>query len=96
MLFVRYVLSFLRWNDLQFSNRTPLSSLTCSLTCAYYRLHAFCFRFPVILSVILDIYLPPRGGGGGGGGGTWINFLLGICRRPPRAPTPFGLFCVKL
>ena len=64
MLFVRYVLSFLRWNDLQFSNRTPLSSLTCSLTCAYYRLHAFCFRFPVILSVILDIYLPPRGGGG--------------------------------
>ena len=92
MLFVRYVLSFLRWNDLHFSNRTPLSSVTCSLTCASYRLNAFCFRFPVILSVILDIYTPR----GGGGGGTWINFLLGICRRPPRAPTPFGLFCVKL
>ena len=65
MLFVRYVLSFLRWNDLQFSNRTPLSSVTCSLTCAYYRLNAFCFRFPVIFSVILDIYTPPRVGGGG-------------------------------
>ena len=65
MLFVRYVLSFLRWNDLQFSNRTSLSSVTCSLTGAYYRLNAFSFRFPVILSVILDINTPPPGGGGG-------------------------------
>ena len=63
MLFVRYVLSFLRWNDLQFSNQTPLSSVTCSLTGAYYHLNAFSFRFPVILSVILDIYTT-RGGGG--------------------------------
>ena len=64
MLFVRYVLSFLPWNDL-FSTRTSLSSVTCSLTCAYYRLNAFSFRFPVILSVILDIYTP-RGEGGWG------------------------------
>ena len=62
MLFVRYVLSFLRWNDLQFPNRTPLSSVTCSLTGAYYRLNAFSFRFPVILSVILDKHTPPGGG----------------------------------
>ena len=62
MLFVRYVLSFPRWNDLQFSNRTSLSSVTCSLTGAYYRLNAFSFRFPVILSVILDIYTPPGEG----------------------------------
>ena len=26
---------------------------------------------------------------GGGGGCTWVNFLLGICRWPLRAPTPF-------
>ena len=43
MLFVRYVLSFLRWNDL-FFNWTPLDSVTHSLTCAYYRSNASCLR----------------------------------------------------
>ena len=33
MPFVRYVLSFLRWNDL-LSNRTPLDSVSRPLTCA--------------------------------------------------------------
>ena len=55
MLFVRYALSFLRWNDL-FSNRTPIYSVTRPLTCAYYRSNAFCLRFLSIPSVILDIY----------------------------------------
>ena len=58
MLFVRYVLSFLHWNDV-FSTRTSLSSVTHSLTCACYRLNAFCLRFPVIHSVT-----PPGGGEG--------------------------------
>ena len=40
MPFVRYVLSYLRWNDL-FSNRTPLNSGTCLLTCAYHHSNAF-------------------------------------------------------
>ena len=56
MPFVRYVLSFLRWNDL-FSNRTSLDSVTHPLTCAYYRSNAFCLRFLFIPSVILDIYM---------------------------------------
>ena len=91
MLFVRYVLSFLRWNDLQFCNRTPLSSVTCSLTGAYYHLNAFSFRFPVILSVILDIYTPR-----GGGGGTWINFCW-VCAAGLPEPLPhYSLFCGKL
>ena len=55
MPFVRYVLSFLQWNDL-FSNRTPLYSVTRPLTCAYYRSNAFCLRFLFIRSVILDIH----------------------------------------
>ena len=55
MLFVRYVLSFLRWNDL-FSNRTSLNSGTRSLTFANHHSNAFCLRFPVILSVILDVH----------------------------------------
>ena len=55
MLFVRYVLSFLRWNDL-FSNRTPLNSGTRSLTFANHHSNAFFLRFPVILSVILDVH----------------------------------------
>ena len=55
MPFVRYVLSYLRWNDL-FSNRTPLNSGTRPLTCAYYRSNAFCLRFSLIPSVILDIH----------------------------------------
>ena len=94
MLFVRYVLSFLRWNDLQFPNRTPLSSVTCSLTGAYYRLNAFSFRFPVILSVILDKHTPP--GGGEGGGGTWINFCW-VCAAGLPEPLPhYSLFCGNL
>ena len=55
MPFVRYVLSFLRWNDL-LSNRTPLDSVSRPLTCAYYGSNAFCLRFLFIPSVILDIY----------------------------------------
>ena len=55
MLFVRYVLPFLRWNDI-FFNWTPLNSVTRSLTDAFYRSNAFCLRFSVILSVILAIY----------------------------------------
>ena len=55
MPFVRYVLSFLRWNDL-FSNRTSLDSVTRPLIYAYYRSNAFCLWFSFILSVILDIY----------------------------------------
>ena len=41
MPFVRYVPSFLRWNDF-FSNRTSLDSVTRPLTCAYYRSNDFC------------------------------------------------------
>ena len=55
MLFVRYVLSYLHWNDL-FSNRTTVNSGTRLLNCAYHHSNAFCLRFPVILSVILDIH----------------------------------------
>ena len=54
MLFVRYVLSYLHWNDLS-SNRTPLNSGTRSLTFAYHYSNAFFLRFPVLLSVILHI-----------------------------------------
>ena len=54
MLFVRYVLSYLHWNDL-FSNQ-GLNSGTRLLNCAYHHSNAFCLRFPVILSVILDIH----------------------------------------
>ena len=56
MLFVRYVLSYLRWNDL-FSNRIPLNSIIRSLTCTYYiiaRMRSACgFQSSY---VILDIY----------------------------------------
>ena len=58
MLFVRYVLSYLHWNDL-FANRTPVNSGTRLLNCAYHHSNAFFLRFPVILSVILDIHMIP-------------------------------------
>ena len=88
MLFVRYVLSFLRRNDLQFFNRTPLSSVTWSLICAYYRLNAFCFRFPVILSVILEIYTPP------GGGGVLGLIFAGYVPLASQSPCPIIVYFV--
>ena len=94
MLFVRYVLSFLRWNDLQFSNRTPLSSVTCSLTGAYYRLNAFSFRFPVILSVILDIHTP-RGGGVGVVGVLGLIFA-GYVPLVSQSPYPIIVYFVAI
>ena len=97
MLFVRYVLSFVRWNDLQFSNRTSLSSVTCSLTGAYYRLNAFSFRFPVILSVILDISTPPpphRGEGGGGVVGVLGLIFAGYVPLASQIPYPIIVYFV--
>ena len=88
MPFVRYVLSFLRWNDL-FSNRTPLSSVTWSLTRAYYRLNAFCLRFPVIHSVILDIYTPL-----GGGGGVLGLIFAGYVPLASQSPYPIIVYSV--
>ena len=58
MLFVRYVLSFLHWNDL-FSNQTPLDSLSHTLTCAYYRL--LCFLLEVFIHTLCYLgYIPER------------------------------------